>query len=316
LLQYIQLGHTPFVVSRICFGVLTIGPLCANMPIKDGAKIIKAALAKGINFFDTAEYYQTYPYLREALKNWQQEVVICSKSYATTVEGIKKSVENARIELDRDRIEIFMLHEQRSAQAIKDNLPLLEYLHQAKAKGLIGAVGISAHDVPAVHLAAQMPEIEVIHPMINKMGVGIRCGTLAQMIEAIELAYANGKGLYGMKAIGGGSLMKNAREMLGWAFSRPYLHAVAIGMKDEAEVATNIAWLQGKEAPEAKNLRLIERNLVVEKFDACHGCGKCVAACPQGALSIVDFQANWHKDKCIFCGYCIPACENFCLSFA
>ncbi|MGI5892199.1 MAG: aldo/keto reductase [Bacillota bacterium] len=315
-MQYVQLGGTPFMVSRICFGVLTIGPLCADMPVKDGSQIIKEALKRGINFFDTAQYYQTYPYLCEALKDWNEDVVIASKSYATTPKEMRNALEAARKELNRDRIEIFLLHEQRSDQDIKDNMPVLEYLHEAKAKGLVGAVGISAHDVSAVRLAAQMPEIEVIHPMINKAGVGIRGGTLQEMIAAIEIAYSNNKGIYGMKAIGGGSLMKKAREMLNWAFSRRYLHSVAIGMKNKAEVATNIGWLMGENPQEEKDLQLIDRNLVVEKYNLCTGCGKCVEACHQNALEIVDYQASWIKEKCLFCGYCIPACERFCLSFA
>ncbi|MGI6360902.1 MAG: aldo/keto reductase [Bacillota bacterium] len=315
-MKYQRLGKTPYLVSRICLGVLTMGPLCANLSIEKGAQVIKKALACGINFFDTAEYYETYPYLKEGLKGWDQEVIIASKSYAETVNGLARAVEDARIALDRERIEIFLLHEQRSGEAVKNNLPLLEYLHTIKARGLVGAVGISTHDVSATEVAAQLPEVEVIHPMFNKAGVGIQGGGLKEMTEAIKLAEQNGKGIYGMKAIGGGSLMKQARTMLEWTFNQDFLHSVAIGMKDELEVATNVGWLAGENPPEEKQLSLVERNLVVEKYDLCTACGECVKACHQGALKIENFEATWEKSKCLYCGYCIPACERFCLSFA
>jgi len=46
----------------------------------------------------------------------------------------------------------------------------------------------------------------------------------------------------------------------------------------------------------------------------CTGCGACVSACPQGAISIGPygdrFAAVTQRDKCVNCGQCVEKCVN------
>lgn len=63
-----KLGTTDLYVTPVAFGVLTMGGSQMDLPLQEGAELIRYAIDKGINFFDTAQYYETYPYLREALK--------------------------------------------------------------------------------------------------------------------------------------------------------------------------------------------------------------------------------------------------------
>lgn len=313
-MQYRKLGHTPYLVSRICFGSLTIGPLAGNLPLGEGAAVIREALERGINFIDTAQYYDNYPYIRKALSGWHKDVVIASKSYATTYYGMANAVEEARIALGRDKIDIFLLHEQRSAQEVLDHMPALEYLHDAKAVGVVGACGISTHNVSAARIAAELPEIEVLHAMMNKEGIGINGGSRDEMMAAMRAAHEAGKGIYGMKALGGGSLMRRAQEMLAWAFAQDFMDSVAIGMKDLSEVATNIGWFSGEEPPEAEYIKKVDHVLCIDESMNCAACGRCVRACGQGALSHNGSRPIWDKSKCLYCGYCVPACPNFYIS--
>lgn len=313
-MQYRPLGNTGYTVSRLCFGALTLGPLAANLPLPTGAALLRAALRMGVNFFDTAQYYRTYDYLAQALKGWDRPVVIASKSYAESAEEMAYALEEARIALKRDKIDVFLLHEQRDAAALKANRPALEYLLQAKSLGIVGAVGISTHDVSAAREAAAMPEIDVIHAMFNIRGLGIRGGDLEDMRAALRLARSNGKAVYTMKTIGGGALMKEAKEAVTWAFAQEEVDAVAVGMKDAAELSTNIAWIDGLESEEAEHIKLLERKLVFDKTPACQRCGACLRRCPQQALSLGDEGMEWAKERCLFCGYCIAACPWFCIS--
>ena len=114
-MNYDYLGNSRIRVSKLCFGALTIGPLQAGLSISQGADVLRHALDMGVNFVDTAELYGTYPYIKQALKGFSGSVVIASKSYAYTAEGMRQSLEKARRELDRDVIDIFLLHEQESA---------------------------------------------------------------------------------------------------------------------------------------------------------------------------------------------------------
>lgn len=114
-MKKIQLGSTELKVSRIGMGVMPIGPNQLSLPLDKGADIVKYALEKGIDFLDTAQYYHTYPYIREALKNAAGgDPVISSKSLAHDYDGMAAAIEEARRSIDRDVIEIFLLHEVRS----------------------------------------------------------------------------------------------------------------------------------------------------------------------------------------------------------
>ncbi|MGI9952982.1 aldo/keto reductase [Moorellaceae bacterium AZ2] len=312
-MRYLKLGNTGLEVSRLCLGTLTLGPLQAGLDLASGVAVIKAALERGINFIDTAESYGTYRYIRAALRGWAGPVVIATKSYAYTREGMAGSLEKARRELDRDVIEVFLLHEQESALTIAGHREALEYLLEAKARGLVRAVGLSTHAVAAVRAAAELPEIDVIHPLINVEGIGILDGTVEDMLGAVERAARAGKGIYAMKALGGGHLAKRAREALQFVYQLPFVHSVAVGMQSEAEVIVNVAWSRGEEPPYGilQLIRQKERRLHIE--DWCTGCGRCTRYCPQGALRVYGGRVTVDHDKCLLCGYCAPACRDFCL---
>ena len=91
MMEYRKLGQTGIEVSRLCFGSLTIGPLQKNKTLEESRPIIEAALEAGINFFDTADLYNCYPYLRQALEI-KKDLVICTKSYDYSAEGVAKSL--------------------------------------------------------------------------------------------------------------------------------------------------------------------------------------------------------------------------------
>lgn len=308
---YTTLGETNLEVSKICFGSLTISPRQANLSISKGAEVIKTALDLGINFIDTAELYDNYAYIKEGIKGHKDEVIIATKSYAYNKDLMSKSLEKARREMDRDRIDIFLLHEQESHLTIKGHFEALEYLLNAKAKGIVGAVGISTHAIAAVEAAAEIKEIDVIHPMLNYQGLGIIDGNIDQMISAVQKAKEAGKGIYIMKAIGGGNLIGNVQEALGWAIDQKFIDSVAIGMKSPEEVRINVSWMLG-ENPNPRDLEMVSkepRKLLINEW--CIGCGKCVEVCSQNALTIVDGKAIVNQESCVLCGYCSAACKDF-----
>jgi len=308
--EYRFLGNTSIKVSRMCFGSLTIGPLQRNLPLAEGSSLIRTALEAGVNFIDTAQLYRNYSYIREALRGWSHEVVIATKSYAYTAEMMRDALEEARRELDLDQIPIFMLHEQESEHTIRGHWPALEYLLNAKVKGKVKAVGISTHYVQGVLGALKYPEIEVISPLINLSGIGIQGGSRDQMLNAIQQAAAQGKGIFAMKPLGGGHLIAEQKAAFDFLLELPYIDSIAVGMKNEQELNRNLAYFNGEPVAEFE-LEQTERKLHID--DWCLLCEKCVKACPNHALTKTPTEIAVDPEKCVFCGYCGAACPEFAI---
>lgn len=312
-MKYQKLGRTNLEVSRLCFGSLVMGPLQVNLSKEEGAKVILSAFEQGVNFIDTAELYGTYPHIREALKHWQKDVIISSKCYAYSRDGAVQSVELARKELDRDVIDIFMMHEQESALTLRGHREAYEYYLEAKEKGIIRAVGVSTHNVEVVDTAADMEGIDVIHPLVNKSGIGIGDGTVEDMLGAVEKAYKAGKGIFSMKALGGGNLLGSYEESMKFVLDLPFIHSVAVGMQNLDEVAMNISVFEEKPVDDKikQSLAAKRRSLHIDYW--CEGCGKCAERCKQKALSIIDNKASVNPDKCTLCSYCASVCPLFAI---
>ncbi|MDD4568809.1 MAG: aldo/keto reductase [Tepidanaerobacteraceae bacterium] len=312
-MKYRNLGDTNIEVSYLCFGSLTISPLQANLSLDEGADVILSALDMGVNFIDTAEFYKNYQYINKALKKSKKELIISTKSYAYTYNGMKESVEKARRETGKDIIDIFMLHEQETRLTLKGHRDALEYLLDAKAKGLIRAIGVSTHTIEVVDAATDMDEIEIIHPIINLRGIGIKDGSLHDMEKAIEKAYKKGKGIYAMKSLGGGNLIKNKQEAFSYILSLPYLHSIAVGMKSFDEVLANVSIFEGRTVDSNVEERLKNNKRILLIEDWCEGCGTCVKHCQYNALRLVNGRSVVNPNLCILCGYCAGYCPEFCI---
>ncbi len=333
-MEKVRLGNTDIFVSRAGFGVLPIGPSQLALPVEEGAQILRYALDHGINFIDTAQYYRTYPYIREALRTVQSEggdgtnrgsevsgchgngaggyddVVICSKCLYEDYDSMMEAIHEACAELDRPYIDIFLMHEVRSGQ-LERRAGAWQALRDAKAQGLVRAIGLSTHHVDVTRAAADMVDLDVVFPLINYSGLGIRKGgsfaTREEMMEAIGACHIAGKGVFSMKAFGGGSLTAHYQEALDYVFSQPEIDSVMIGFGKISDVDYLLSYLDGTMDP-AYNPDISKKKVYINQED-CEGCGSCKAACPAGAIFYNDSGlAEVDHDKCLTCGYCSPVC--------
>lgn len=315
ILKKVLLGNTEIKVSRAGFGVLPIGPSQLALPIKEGADIIKHAIKNGINFFDTAQYYRTYPYISKALEDEDiediEDLVICSKSLREDYDGMMDAILEAREELNRDVIDIFLMHEVRSGQ-LEDRAGAWEALKAAKEKGLVRAIGLSTHHVDVTEAAAAIKELDVVFPLINFASLGIRKGdefaSKEEMMKAIQKCHKAGKGIFSMKAFGGGSLTANYQEALDYVFTKPEIDSVMIGFGKISDVDDLLSYLDGS-MPKDYNPDVSKKKVYINQED-CEGCGACKAACPAGAIfyNLENGLAQVDHDKCLTCGYCSPVC--------
>lgn len=294
-------------------GGLIIGPLQVGLPPEEGAEVIAKAFEMGVNFIDTAELYGTYPHIKEAIRKSGIKPIIATKSYAYSTQGARESLEKARKELDVDVIDIFSLHEQESRLTLRGHRDALEYYMEAKAKGIIKAVGVSTHNIEVVEACADMPEIDVIHPIVNKAGLGIGDGNIDGMLKAVKRAYEHGKGIYSMKPLGGGNLLNSLDESIRFVLDIPYIHCIALGMQSIDEVIMNVCLFENKEIPPEIKAALAHRTRALHIDYWCEGCGRCVERCTHKALELKDGKASVIKEKCILCGYCASVCKAFAI---
>jgi len=306
------LGKSNLNVSRLCIGMLSFSIYHSNLSNEAAFKLVQKAYELGVNFFDTAELYETYghiKYILESLNN-PESVVISSRSYANTYQEMRKSIEKCLTETGKSSIEIFGLHEVQKDESFR--LDAMKALIDAKKEGLVKAISITTHSAAVTDMAAEQEEIDVIMPLINCEGIGIKDGSLKDMENAIKKAKERNKGIYAMKVLAGGHLTANTKQAIEYAVNNSYIDSVAIGMDSIDELLFNLSIFTG-ENKSTENLKNKKKMLYIEPW--CIGCGSCVKACPQNALVIEFGQAKVLRDKCINCGYCIKKCKDFYMKF-
>lgn len=335
-------------VSRIAVGSLTVSKMQAALPADEAAAVLAYAFDSGINFTDTAQYYENYDLLRAALLRCRrpEDVVVSTKTYAYSRELAEEAVEEARRALDRDVIDIFMLHEQESIDTLRGHMEALEYLFECRERGIVRAVGASMHHTAAVRGLMKLRDmglpVDVCHPLYNMAGIGIADGTESDMADVLTQAHAMGIGVFAMKALGGGHLCHCAEDALRFVLEKPFIDAAAVGMQSFEEVDANLRFLETGSFSENDRIRLSEKHRTLHVEEYCEGCGACVERCASGALHLeeireepgdspaYDFTADFltesgnaaqesryravpDDEKCVRCGYCTKVCPVFAL---
>lgn len=159
-MEYVQLGQSDLMVSRVCLGCMSFGNPNAGMHswtlgYEKSKEIIQYALNQGVNFFDTAMAYQggtSEIYLGKALKELadRKEVVIATKYMPRTLEQIQqgitarehieKCLNESLKRLDMEYVDLYILHKWDEDTPIEETM---EILHDMIQSGKVRYIGIS-----------------------------------------------------------------------------------------------------------------------------------------------------------------------------
>jgi aryl-alcohol dehydrogenase-like predicted oxidoreductase len=151
-------------------GVSVVGLGCNNfgwnIDADETARVVDAAIAAGINFFDTADIYgktQSEQFLGRALGRRRGEVIVATKFGMKVDEQrrgakpayVRQAAEDSLKRLGTDHIDLYQLHEPDSTTPIADTLGALDELVKAGKVREIGCSNFSAEQLRAAQAAVK-----------------------------------------------------------------------------------------------------------------------------------------------------------------
>lgn len=237
----INLGNSGIQVSRLAMGTGTHGVnrrsnQTEKLGIKGVADLLHAAYDNGINFWDSADQYGTHPHLKEALKGIEREkVVILTKTHATTAAEMKADLDRFRKEIGTDYLDIVLLHLMTDPEWPKEKEGAMEVLARAREDGIIRTHGVSCHTFGALEAASKSDWVQVDLARINPEGI-VMDAEIPAVVKVLENMHKNGKGIIGMKVLGGGRLRNQVDECLQYVLNLNCVDAFTIGQENIKEM--------------------------------------------------------------------------------
>jgi 1-deoxyxylulose-5-phosphate synthase len=237
----VTLGRTGIKVSRLAQGTGTNGVNHSSNQIRQmGDRGLADLLVKGVDnglqFWDLADQYGSHPHAKTALQTVKRDnVVILSKTHASTEQEMWADLDRFRKEMGTDHIDIVLLHCMLDANWAQEKAGAMTVLSEAKQKGIIRAHGVSCHDLGAMKVAADTDWVDVDLARLNPAGVAMDAdpGTIIALLRTMK---QRGKGVIGMKILGAGALRNRRDEALQFALAQDVLDCFTIGCQSPAEL--------------------------------------------------------------------------------
>ncbi len=223
--QLVKLGNSGLKTTLLGMGTGTHGfrrsSNLTRQVIDESLEVFRHAYDVGIRMFDCADNYGTHPLMAEAFQYIpREEVTLISKIWVR--EGSLPEperpdadivVERFLKELQTDYIDLVQIHCMVDGDWFDEYKWQMDILADLKSKGKIKAHGVSVHTMEAMKAALANPWVDVIHVRINPYGIAMDLPEPEEVISFIHQLHDSGKGVIGMKLVGGGELTGDSEKI-------------------------------------------------------------------------------------------------------
>lgn len=268
-MRTLTLGKTGLVVTKHAMGCLPV----QRCDKTEAVKLLRAAYEGGINYFDTANAYtDSEEKIGLALSDVRDKIVISTKSAATDKAGVIAHIENSLRMLKTDYIDLFQFHQVPAVPDKEDPNGAYAGAMEAKARGLIGHIGITSHRVDVAEACIADGSFETIQFPFSYISSDRDLALAEKCREA-------GLGFIAMKGLAGG-MLTNARACA--AFMNMYDNVVPIwGIQRMEELQQWLKLAEEEPQMDAELDAFIKQERQQLSGNFCRSCGYCMP-CPMG----------------------------------
>jgi 1-deoxyxylulose-5-phosphate synthase len=249
----VPLGKTRIQITRLGIGTGSQGGQVQRDLGEEGfTKLVRHAWDRGIRYIDTADNYKMHGLVKKAIQGLpREELVLLTKMKWDPMPDVARELDRFRQELGVDYFDVVLVHCVQKETWAADLEKMRDGLSAAQSKGIIRAVGSSAHGLPGLRGSAACPWIDVQLARVNHNGRHMdgATGTWAEASDApaalaeIRKIHDAGKGVLGMKLCGNGEFTSaDDREKAVQAVVKSgCVDAMTIGFKSTGEIDEAIA---------------------------------------------------------------------------
>jgi predicted aldo/keto reductase-like oxidoreductase len=298
--RYGVLGRTGLRISDISFGSSrTTDP-----------DLVRHALDRGVNYFDTAESYKggrSEQAVGEALQGRRDRVFIASKVAAEAdarSADIMAALEGSLRRLRTDYVDVYFIHAVNDPRRLQ-NPEWFEFAERARKQGKIRFTGMSGHGGRLIECLDYALERDLVDVILVAYNFGQDPAFYERFTRSFDFvavqpdlprvlrkAHEKGVGVVAMKTLMGARLNDMrpwekggrtfAQAAFRWVLSNSDVDALVISMTSREKIDEFLGASGEREVREGE-LRLLERYVALNGSAYCRpGCGACAERCPHG----------------------------------
>ena len=286
---YRPLGKTGVAMSDISFGTSGL----------DDVSVVKRALERGVNYFDTSPDYSragSERVLGEGIKGHPRDQLFIASKFCTpdghlgddvSPQQVIAAVEGSLGRLGTDYLDLAHVHACDSVERLM-NPAIHEAAERLKEQGKLRFVGVSSH---TPHLETVMRHA-VDSGRFDVIMVAYNFENWPDLTSIFHDAHERGVGVVAMKTLKGArhtvlsEFTPSERESFSqaafaWVLSNPDVSGLVVSINSLAQIDEYLG-ASGRPATDA-DVALLERYDQLASRDYCRpGCGACLSSCPDG----------------------------------